>query len=46
MKQVTRQFPMQAAKNIFWDMIIAEATKLKSYLNYILDKEIVMQASR
>ena len=27
-------------------MIIAEATKLRPYLDYILDKEIVMQAAR
>ena len=46
MKLVTGQFTIHGAKHIIWDMIIAEATKLKTYLDYILDKGIVMQAAR
>ena len=42
LKQVTRQLPVQGAKNIIWDVLIAEVAKLRPYLDYILDKEIVM----
>ena len=42
MKQVTRQLLEQGAKHIIWDVLIAELTKLRPYLDYILDKEIVM----
>ena len=37
-KQLTGQLHIQGAKHIIWDMIITEAGKLRSYLNYILDK--------
>ena len=46
MKQFTVQLHVQGAKHIIWDMIIAEAGKLRPYLNYILDKELVMQDAR
>ena len=46
MKQVTRKLPVQGDKHIIWDMIIAEATKLRPYLDYILDKEIIIQGAR
>ena len=46
MKQVTRQLPMQGAKHILQDIIIAEVEKLRPYLDYILDKEIVIQAAK
>ena len=46
MKQLTGQFPVQGAKHIIWDMIITEDGKLRPYLNYILYKEIVIQAAR
>ena len=42
LKQVTRQLPVQGAKHIIWDVLIAEVAKLRPYLDYILDKEIVM----
>ena len=42
MKQVTGKFPVQGDKHIMWDMIMAEATNLVPYLDYILDKEIVV----
>ena len=45
MKQVTGQLPVQGEKHIISDVIISEAAKLKPYLDYILDKEIVMQDS-
>ena len=38
MKQLTRHLPIQGAKHIIWDMIIAEVAKLRPYLDYILDK--------
>ena len=46
MKQVTGQLLVQGAKNITWDVIIDEEKKLRPYLDYILDKEIVMQETR
>ena len=46
MKQVTRQLPVQGAKHIIWDVIIVEVAKLRPYLDYILDKEIVVQYAR
>ena len=45
-KQLTRQFPIQRENHIIWDMIITEAGKLRPYLNYILDKETGIHASR
>ena len=39
MKQVTGQLPIQGAKHILWDIIIAEATKIRPYMDYILDKK-------
>ena len=46
MKQVTRKRLVQGAKHIIWDVIIAEAAKIRPYFDYILDKEIVMQDAR
>ena len=46
MKQLTGQFPVQGENHIIWEMIITEAEKLRPYLNYILDKETIIQASR
>ena len=43
MKQVKGQFPIQGSNHVIWDILIAEETKMCSYLDYILDKEIVMQ---
>ena len=43
---MTGQFPVQGSKNIIWDVLIVEETKLRPYLDYILDTEIVMQAPR
>ena len=45
MKQLTGQFPVQGEKHIIWDMIITEAGNLRPYLNYIQDKETVIQAA-
>ena len=38
MKQLTRQLPIQGSKHIIWDVIIIEAEKFRTYLNYILYK--------
>ena len=46
MKQVTSQSSVQGEKHIIWDAIIAEASKLRPYLDYILDKEVVIQSSK
>ena len=45
-KQVIGQSALQWAKHIIWDVLITEATKIRPYLDYILDQEIVMRASR
>ena len=45
-KQLARKFPLQGERHLISDMIIAEAIKLKTYLNYILNKEIYMLQSR
>ena len=41
-KQLIGKLRVQGAKYIIWDMIITEAGKLRTYLNYILDNEIVI----
>ena len=46
MKHVTCQSSMQGGKHIIWDVIIAEAGKFRPYLDYVLDKEVVIQSSR
>ena len=45
-KQVTGHFYLQGAKHLIWDVLIVEAAKLRPYLDFILDKEIVTQAAR
>ena len=45
-KHVTGQLPMQGPKHIIWDALIPEATKLRPYLDYILDKERAIQSTR
>ena len=45
-KHITRQSALQGEKNLIWDVLIAKATKLKAYLDFIIDKEIVTQAAR
>ena len=44
-KQLPRQLPIQGSRHILWDMIISEATRIRPYLNYIHDKEMVINAS-
>ena len=46
MKPLTGKLFVQVSKHMIWDMIIAEARKLRPYLNYILDKEIVTHADK
>ena len=45
-KQVLGQLQVQGEKHIIWDAIIEEANKFRPYLDYILDKELVIQSSR
>ena len=45
-KQLSGQFLVQGVKQILWDMIIAEATKLRCYPNYIKDKEMEINVAR
>ena len=37
---------MKGEKKFLWGMIIDEATNIRPYLDYILDKEIVVQSAR
>ena len=37
---------MQGAKHIILDALISEATKLRPYLDYILDKEMVIKSDK
>ena len=37
---------MQWDKHIIWDALISKGTKLRPYLDYILDKEIVIQSAK
>ena len=37
---------VQGGKHIIWDALISKATKLRPYLDYILDKEMVIQESK
>ena len=37
---------MQGVRHLLWDMIIVEATKIRPYLNYIKDKEMVINVDR
>ena len=46
MKQVTRQPSLEGVKHIIWDTLILEASKLRTYLYYILDKEVVIQSTK
>ena len=46
MKQETGQLPVQGENHIIWDSIIEEASKLRAYLDFVLDKEVVIQLSR
>ena len=45
-KQVPIQLQVQGEKNIIWDAIIEEANKFRPYLDYILDKELVIHSSK
>ena len=45
MKRVTGQLQVQGDKHIIWDSIIEEAKKFRPYLDYILDKELVIHSS-
>ena len=46
MKHVTCQSSMHGVKHIIWDVIIVEVGKFRPYLDYVLDKEVVIQSSR
>ena len=46
MKQETCQLPVQGGKHIIWDAIIEEERKLRPYLDFVLDKEVLIQSSR
>ena len=45
-ENVLEKLPMQGARHIILDMIIREATKMGPYLNYIKDKEMVINVAR
>ena len=45
-EKISGQLPVQGARHLIWDMIITEATKMRPYLNYIKDKEMVINVAR
>ena len=45
-KHVTGKLHVQGEKHILWDMIVVEEKKIRPYLDYILDKQIVIQSAR
>ena len=45
-KQLYGELPMQGSRQLIWDMTIVEAVKLTPYLNYILEKEMVINTAR
>ena len=45
-KQVIGQSALQGDKHLIWDVLIIEVAKLMSYLDFILDKEIVRKEAR
>ena len=42
---MTGQLPIQGARHFKWDIIIAKAVKFIPYLNYILDKQMVINTA-
>ena len=42
MKKVIGQLLVHGEKHIIWDSIIEEAIKFRPYLDYVLDKEVVI----
>ena len=45
-KQLSGKLPMQGARHPSWDMIIVEGVKIRPYLNYILEKVMVIIAAK
>ena len=45
-EKLPRQFPVEGARHIHWDMIITEETKLRPYLNYIKNKYMIINVAR
>ena len=45
-KQLIGKLVVQGARHLLWYMIIAEATKIRPYLNFTKDKEMVINATR
>ena len=45
-KQFSGQLLVRGARHLLWDMVISEANRIMPYLNYIQDKEMVINASK
>ena len=45
-EKISGQLPVQGARHLIWDMIITEAAKMRHYLNYFKDKEMVINVAR
>ena len=46
MKQVTGKSSLQGYNHIIWDSLISQESMLMPYLDYILDKEVVIQSAK
>ena len=45
-EKVSGKLLVQGSRHIIWDNIITEATKMRPYLNFIKDKEVVISVAR
>ena len=45
-KKVSGQLQVQGGRNLIWDMIITESTKMSPDLNFIKDKETLISIAR
>ena len=45
-EKVSGKLLVQGARHIIWDMIITKAKKMRPYLNYIKDKEVIISFAR
>ena len=45
-EKVSRKWPVQGPRHLIWDMIVTKVTKMRPYLNFIKDKEVVINIER
>ena len=45
-EKIPGQLPVHGASHLIWDIIIKEATKIRPYLDFMKDKEMVINVAR